>query len=157
MKELPVVNSDRKIILDDDWAEKLKNFHFRINGRGYPDIFYDGKKTCVHRIVMNASVRDEIDHINRNRLDCRRENLRFCTHSQNLANNGPHKNNKLGIKGVDQIKTTMRYRASIRINYKKIHLGMFEKLRDAAEAYNNAADKYFGDFAYHNDLEAIHD
>jgi hypothetical protein len=81
--------------------------------------------------------------------------LRFCTHSQNIANDGPRINNKLGVKGIDFIKKTGKYRATIRVNYKKIHIESFNTLKEAAIAWNEASRKYFGEFGYQNDLEAI--
>jgi len=105
---------------------------------------------------MGAKEGDEVDHIhNENTFDCRHENLRLCTHSQNIANDGPKSNNKLGVKGVDLVKTTGRFRATIRKDYKKIHIGIFGTLKEAAEAYNLASLKYFGEFGYQNDLEAL--
>lgn len=102
---------------------------------------------------MGAKPGEEIDHINGEHFDCRKSNLRICTHSQNIANDGPKKNNKLGVKGVDFQQG--KYRATIRVNYKKIFIGYFDTLREAAVAWNEASKKFFGEFAYQNNIEEI--
>jgi hypothetical protein len=62
-------------------------------------------KVSLHRIVTGANTGDEIDHINRDKLDNRKSNLRICTHSQNNHNNAMlHVKNTSGHKGVSEIK-----------------------------------------------------
>ena len=102
----------------------------------------------MHREIMNTPTHLQIDHINGNTLDNRKENLRICTNQQNGFNKkNPLKNNKLGIKGVCWHKKIKKFMASIKINDKSIHLGYFNVLGDADSAYRIAELKYFGEFA----------
>jgi hypothetical protein len=114
-----------------------------------------GETTTVrmHLQIMRAMPGQMLDHINGNGIDNRKINLRFCTHSQNHANALKTNGNKTSkYKGVDWHKRDKKWRASIRINYRKIHLGYFTNERDAAIAYNTAARILFGEFARLNDV-----
>lgn len=110
------------------------------------------KKFYLHRLIMNPRPDEYIDHINGDGLDNRKCNLRICTNSQNNANKGKQKNNKSGYKGVSWDKTRNKWKADIMVNKKTIYLGRFNVINDAARAYNNAAVKYFGEFARLNDV-----
>ena len=71
-------------------------------------------------------------------------NLRRATASQNIANSKIRKDNKVGLKGVHQLRSTSQYQASIRHNGRKIHLGTFISAKKAHEAYCAAARKLQG-------------
>lgn len=106
----------------------------------------------MHRFIMNAQKGQIIDHINGNGLDNRKENLRFCTHRQNAYNliTGTNKTSK--YKGVHLLKNNGLWCVQIKIPNKRIRLGNFEREDDAALAYNEAAIKYFGEFACLNKI-----
>lgn len=123
-----------------DYDKKGKTFYAR-------GLLKCGKIVKIHRIIMNAKKGEEIDHINHNTLDNRKSNLRICTHSQNMMNQ-KKRNNKSGVKGVYWEAKDKRWRANIKINQKKKHLGMFKNIEDAASARKQAENKYFGEFAY---------
>lgn len=108
------------------------------------------KTVYMHRLIMKAEAGEQIDHINRNTLDNRKTNLRFCTGSENQANRAPF--NKIGVKGVYLFKPTGKWKAQIRNKGKVTGLGYFDDINDAAKAYNNAAVKFHGEFAYLNKL-----
>jgi hypothetical protein len=109
----------------------------------------------MHRLLVEVNLGQEVDHINGNGLDNRKENLRVCTKSQNLGN---QKKTKLygGVatsskyKGVSWDKRVQKWVAKIGINGKRVYLGLFEDEEKAAEAYNKAALEYFGEFALLN-------
>lgn len=104
----------------------------------------------MHREIMQTPMELQTDHINGNKLDNRKENLRICTCSENQHNKKIYKNNLSGYKGVYFDKANNCWRALIRINGKKIYLGTFYASKDAAKAYDIAAKKYFGEFAVFN-------
>jgi hypothetical protein len=109
-----------------------------------------GKKKLVflHRAILQGdSV--AIDHVNGDKLDNRRANLRPCTHSQNLWNSKISKRNKSGYKGVVYHKTIKKWIAQISSKY----LGAFETPEKAAMAYNKAALEIAGEFARINELK----
>ncbi len=87
------------------------------------------------------------DHMNGNKLDNRRENLRSCNMSQNGANRGLNKNNTSGSKGVVWDKLRSKWKAQIKVNYKNCFLGRFTELGEAILAYDQAAVRIFGEFA----------
>ena len=107
----------------------------------------------LHRLVMG--VQGEIDHVNGNILDDRKTNLRTCTHTQNSCNSKPVRSNSTsGFKGVNMDAEVGKWRARITVNGRRIHLGRFTNPEIAAEAYNIAAERYFGNFARPNNVEA---
>lgn len=103
------------------------------------------QRVYLHRVIANAGKGQFVDHINGNGLDCRKENLRLCSHTQNMQNRKVSKSNKLGVKGV--YLEGSRYRASIKAFGKKYSLGSFKSLDAASDAYKAAALRLHGDFA----------
>lgn len=108
---------------------------------GYPRI----GDAPIHRLIMNAQPGEFVDHINGDTWDCRRENLRLCTHQQNMQNRKVHSHSKTGVKGVCWDGKT--FRARIRINGKQVWLGRSPTVEGAAALYNAAALEHFGEFA----------
>lgn len=112
----------------------------------------DGSRTTVklHQLISSF---DMTDHKDGDGLNCRRNNLRPSTSLQNGANKRkPIRKLKTAsqYKGVAWREESKVWRAMIRVNWKLIHLGQFEKEIEAARAYDTAAKKYFGDFAAPN-------
>jgi hypothetical protein len=88
----------------------------------------------------------EIDHIDRDGLNNRRENLRVSTPSQNSQNSRKNSLNTSGFKGVFFQKGLGKWRAQIKTNGKRKSLGCFLSPEEAHEAYCRASDKYHGEF-----------
>jgi hypothetical protein len=141
------------VLIDDEDIEKVKhiNWHPQDN-RG---IIYFVKHTKIggkdkilylHRIIMNDPTGKEVDHRNLNTLDNRKENLRVCTHAENLMNRKKHKDNTSGYKGVDFSKDHNKWRALICINYKRKHLRYYNTPEETYNAYCEASKKYHGEF-----------
>lgn len=143
------------IIVDDDvymWASKFK--WYMVNGYAYRTTFTDGKvkNIWIHREIMGFPSGKDVDHKNHNRLDNRRENLRVCTRSQNRQNTGSKRSSSSKYLGVSWRKAHKRWIAQIRVDGKDIFLGNFEDEKEAAKAYNKAAESYFGEFANLNQV-----
>lgn len=122
-------------------------------GRSLVDV--DGITIRVHRVIwfyMTGEWPEHVDHKNGIHWDNRWENLRNATHTQNCRNRRKNINNTTGYKGVGYRQDMNKYQAAIRVNRKAIHLGYFTDSKEAAAAYNDAAIKYFGEFARLNDL-----
>ncbi len=94
----------------------------------------------------------DCDHINGNKLDNRKENLRNCSRSTNISNCKIHSNNTTGYRGVSWDKTKNRWRVRINVNKESIYLGGSKNLEEAAKLYNVGATKYFGTFAKLNSI-----
>jgi len=102
----------------------------------------------MHRVILNTPVGMETDHINHNGLDNQRSNIRICNHSENLHNQQVQKRIKSStFKGVSWYKQRCMWESYIEVNGKKIRLGYFNDELEAAKTYDNAAIKYFGEFA----------
>lgn len=101
--------------------------------------------------MLNAEIPKglEVDHINRNRLDNRRENLRLATHSENQVNMDK-KIGKSGFRGVRQMPGRTKWRAEITIGGKREFIGSYGTAKEAAIARDERAKKLFGGFAYLN-------
>lgn len=110
----------------------------------------------MHRLILNAPENMEVDHINGNRLDNRRENLRLCNSSQNKCNRGPRKDNKSGYKGVSWHGQRQKWTVRIKTPYGKyLSLGLYDDKKEAAMAYNKASVEYHGEFAFINKLQSL--
>ena len=84
----------------------------------------------------------QLDHINHDRLDNRISNLREVTNKENQRNVSMRKDNTSGYSGVWFNKVRKKYQAGIRVNYRRIHLGCFEKIEDAAKAAKEGREHY---------------
>lgn len=129
------------MLLDDDaaWIAERK---INLAGLGYPIIRHEGRQQYVHRILSGARKGEEVDHINRNRLDNRRENLRLTSREENLRN--IDKPNKTGFRGVYYFKacTTNPWTARIKHNGKQVYLGFHATAEVAARAYDAYCDAH---------------
>jgi hypothetical protein len=103
----------------------------------------------MHRVVMGLAHGDplKVDHIDGNKANNQRSNLRVCTHAQNLWNKPKSKKNTSGFKGVQKMKDCKNWRAIIRANGKTIHIGMFPTPEEAYAAYCKKAREIHGEFA----------
>lgn len=104
-------------------------------------------KQPMHRFVLGLGKAErykiEVDHINRNRLDNRKSNLRIVTRQENMLNKSEYKNNTSGIKGVKWNKDRQKWQVQINHNKKRIHLGLYSDLEEAKKARLEAEKKYF--------------
>lgn len=108
------------------------------------------RKILLHRFILNAPRGRDVDHVNRDRLDCRRENLRPATRSQNMANVPPRPGGHSRYKGVTWRDERKAWRAEIRVNGERRRLGSFATEIEAARAYDRAAHAAWGEYAFLN-------
>ena len=105
----------------------------------------------MHRLILEHHGVDMTgkltDHANRRGLDNRRKNLRPASLAQNMQNRKLHKNNSSGFMGVYWSPRRQKWRANINAAGRKIFLGRYDDLLDAARAYDAAALEHHGDFA----------
>lgn len=125
----------------EDW-NYLKFYGWRLGSTGYAQTRVDGKNLKFHVEVMGRKTGFVIDHINRNRLDNRKENLRFVTQEVNTLNRSMQRNNKCGHKGIYYDKSRDKYVAEIKVKGKKIYLGRYENIEDAINAREKAVEEY---------------
>lgn len=144
-------------IVDDEDFEYLNQWKWRQDADGYAiRLSYEKKEKRksirMHRLIMKPSIELQVDHINHNKLDNRKCNLRICSNFENSQNRKLQKNNKTGYKGVRWIIKDQKWRAEIVVNKKMLSLGYYINKNDAARAYNQAALKYRGEFANLNTI-----
>jgi HNH endonuclease len=105
----------------------------------------------LHRFIMNAPPDKEVDHKNRDGLDCQRKNLRLATRSQNAINKPRDPRARTRFKGVMQ--DGPKWYPRIYLQGKHVRFssgGGFDSPEEAARIYDQLALKYFGEFAYLN-------
>lgn len=137
------------IIDDEDW-DLVSKYKWNWSSGYAATNFHDKGKHVhlyLHRLIMNAQSGQIVDHIDHNKLYCRRSNLRFCTRSQNNMNFLKRINTYSKFKGVVFDFRRKKWSARIKINRRTIYLGSFVAETDAAEAYEVAAKELFGEFA----------
>lgn len=138
---------DKKVLVDDEDYEWLNDLKWYITKLGYVQL--NGGNKLIHRLVMFAKSGQIIDHINGNKLDNRRENLRFCTRQQNFKNSKKRSDSKQKYKGIQiyQPYNKIYIRAMIQHKGKTYRLGYFQTEEEAAKAYDKKAKELFGKFA----------
>ncbi len=155
MKEIVIkkYNSTKNICtqVDDEDFEKLNHYRWHETLYGYVGRTVreaDGKPRSVrmHRVVMGDPKGMVIDHKNRDRKDNRKENLRVCTHKENLRNVS-----KASSKSISKLrgahKEGNKWVARIVLNGIISRLGRFATKEEAHIAYKDAAKKYHGEFS----------
>ncbi len=154
MSRVLQLSRGKTAIVDDADYEWLSQWKWLYITSGYAArrFMENGKQRCLylHRFLLDAPPCLEVDHINHDKLDNRRCNLRLVTVSQNQQNKAPSPNKVSIYKGVTLMKG--RWRATISVNGKYTHLGYYSSESEAAEAYNRAAAEYFGEYARLNAL-----
>lgn len=103
-------------------------------------------RVYLSRYIMDCPAGLTVDHINGDRLDNRRHNLRVCTYAQNNRNRLERVDNTSGFRGVSRRKDG-QYEAYIHYQGRKIHLGLFKKLTDAINARLRAEIKYYKEYS----------
>lgn len=158
MKKIPLTQGQYAIVdnADYDWLNQwkwraLKDRHGNFYAIRDASQINQNKKRIIpmHREILGLKPENsrQGDHKNHNMLDNRRSNLRVCTRQQNSMNQRPQKNKSSQFKGVDWRKDIRKWRARITIKKVLKHLGFWSVEKDAALAYDQAAKKYFGEFA----------
>lgn len=154
-----IVNGDTtiingNIIIDTEDLEKILQFKRYVskNSSGYAYMNWKGKELFIHRLLMDLPQYYDykkkiiVDHINGNRLDNRKCNLRVCNKSDNPINCAIYKNNTSGVKGVTWMKRLNKWQVIIQCKKEKIYLGIYSDFEEAKRIRLEAEEKYFGEF-----------
>jgi hypothetical protein len=132
-------------------AELVSRYHWNVISWGYAIGRVNDRMILMHRLIVGEPPRGlEIDHINRNKLDNRRANLRVCTISQNRANRHKFRGCSSQYKGVSLIRVSNRWSAKIKENGRLRHIGTFDSEVDAARAFDREALRIHGEYAFLN-------
>jgi hypothetical protein len=158
MKEIKLTQGKFAIVDDEDFEELNKyKWYLKKGKKGtfyaqrtkwYPNGQYK-KAIMMHREIMKKELTNKkpfTDHINHDGLDNRKNNLRPCTNSQNMANCRQHKDSN-SPKGIYWDKERQKWAVQICCNYKKHAIGRFNNLEEAVLAYDIKAKELFENFA----------
>lgn len=138
-----------RALIDIEDVEKVKEIKWcLITNDGYVKGGIGAKEEILlHRFLFKSNNNELIDHINGNKLDNRKCNLRIVDYSKNAMNSKTPSNNTSGIKGVYWDKRSNKWEAAIQINMKKKSLGYFKNKEDAIKARKEAEKELFGEYA----------
>lgn len=136
------------VLVDDEDERLLEDHHWWISERGYVVADIDSKRVRLHRLVLGPERGEVVDHIDGDKLNNVKANLRRCHQRDNARNAKISMDNTTGFKGVSRFRG--RFRAYITVNRKQKHLGLFDDPGEAHAAYCKAADELHGAFARHN-------
>jgi hypothetical protein len=150
---------DKEAIVDDEDYEYLNQWKWYCSSTGYAnrasarDKNYKQKKILMHRIIMKAPKSMQVDHIDSNRLNNSKSNLRLVTKQQNHMNRRKlNKKTSSKYKGVSYYSIAKKWVATIYYKNKRYHLGYFNFEAEAVAAYNLAAVSIHGEYARLNQL-----
>jgi hypothetical protein len=135
-------------IVDDEDYECFIRFKWLYTKRGYASAGFN----LMHRVVIGALDGEIVDHIDGDKLNNQKSNLRVCTLAENQWNTSVRIKNKSGFKGIYAHQG--KWAARIRCNGGRFYLGVFSCPIEAAKAYNSAAIQYHGEFANLNEIPA---
>jgi hypothetical protein len=136
-----------KIDISD--VDIIKKYSWQYSSSGYA-VHKGETSILMHRYIIGSKNEQEVDHINQDKLDNRRENLRICTHSENLSNRKKFNGSLTKYKGI--YRRGDKFCAKIQKNNKVTHLGTFNTEEEAAKAYNIASESIYGKFSSPNKL-----
>ena len=142
-----VTKKNEKFIFDKDDYDLIKDISWNIT-RGYVVGRKNDKSLRLHRYILESRYGDlkfeeYIDHLNKNKLDNRKINLKICSSSENKQNANIYINNISGTTGVNWDEKRNKWRSRICLNYKQIDLGFFDDINDAIDARKEAEVEYF--------------
>lgn len=138
-----VAHEGGRIRADSDGTNIYARYNIKFNSKQKPKKFH---RDVIH--IPEGLVCDHIHHYPYEFIDNRRCNLRAVTSSENGMNSALGSNNKSGVKGVSWDARDKRWKAGIRINRKRKHLGNYADINDAITARKQAEEKYFGEYAF---------
>lgn len=160
MREVTILNSDKYAIVDDEDYDKLCNLKWYFHsGRVYYQLLTprEGRRAKRQLISMASAVMNNpaqmYDHKDRNPLNNQKDNLREASFSENGHNRTKLIGTSSKYIGVSWYKNRQKWHAEIKVNGRRHYLGSFVNEVEAAKAYNDAAIKYFKEFANLNTIQ----
>lgn len=154
MKKIPLPKGEFALVDDEDYEFLMQwKWHFH---SGYAARWTSTKgkikirAVFMHREVAKTPAGKMTDHINLEKLDNRKSNLRICTHSQNQLNRLAKKSNPSGYKGIYWNKRNEKWHAQASADGKQVHIGYFDDFVEAAKKYDEFSRKHHGEFAKPN-------
>lgn len=156
-------NKGEEFYFDIEDYDKIKDYCWWKHHTGYimtNAIQENGKRKIIylHKVVMDCTYSGRlqiVDHINGNKEDCRKCNLRYATAQQNNRNRKVRKNNTSGYNGVQWNRWHKVWEVSIGIDYKRTYVGTSKDLNEAIRLRQEAEKKYYGDWVRDPNADVI--
>lgn len=160
-REIPLTKGYVAIVDDDDfeqlsatkWCVKISGKYRYAYGwvpiptyNRWRQVVKRGRSELMHRYITGAEPGQQVDHVNHNGLDNRRENLRLCSRAENQANQLPRGGSSC-YRGVSWYKPSQKWVAQLQSGGAHVYREYFNDEVDAAKAYDAAAREQFGEFA----------
>lgn len=139
-------SNDVHLVEGYNWYAQIKPTMVYARRNEYPN----GKLKAIrmHRVIAEAKDGEQVDHVDHDGLNNRKSNLRICTAAENRRNSRISSLNKSGKKGCSWSKTKKRWEACIKVDGENVHLGFFDDIEKAHEAYRSASKRLHGEFGY---------
>jgi len=136
------------IVDDVDYEHLVKiKWYANLDGYAVKRSRWSSESALMHRYLMGTPDGLQVDHINGDRLDNRRCNLRLCNTAQNNRNMRPGaRKGSSRFKGVHWCTTRRKWCAMIKDDHRRYNLGRFSSEIEAARAYDRKASELFGEF-----------
>jgi hypothetical protein len=146
------LSQGKTAIVDDEDYERVSSRKWHYNCGYVKTNDYSNGHIIIklHRFILNAPENMIVDHINGDKLDNRKENLRLCTQNENTKNARKRASATSKYKGVSFPKTRNKWQVQIQLNKKKMHVGYYTDEIEAAKAYDKKAAELFGEYAVLN-------
>lgn len=147
MKKIPLTQGKEALVDDADF-EWLNQYKWRYIPNYKPEYVGSAAMSSsrkiirMHRLILGAKKGQEVDHVNRDPLDNRKENLRIATRGENTRNQGGRKDSTSGQRGVNFHKPRKSWVARIQVDGNRYFLGAFKTKKEAISAYNKAKVVY---------------
>lgn len=146
-----VLSKGQVTLVDDGDYDWLTQWTWYCNYQGYATRTYRNNKgkqvrVAMHRVIMDTPVGLETDHIDFDRLNNQKHNLRIATHSENQRNKRRRVDNKSGYIGVSLDKKYGTWRAQAMKDGKQISVGSYKTAKEAAVARDNYVKSSYGSF-----------
>lgn len=146
-------NTNEAFYFDLEDYDLIKNYCW-YSDDGYVFTNLKDKIISLHRLVMGCKHGDGlyVDHINHDKLNCRKYNLRIVTNQQNSMNAAKRSDNTSGVTGVRFCEERNKWNAQIMFDYRAKNLGYFDTFEEAVDARKQAEEEYFGSYSYDNSM-----
>jgi len=149
VKRIPLTSGFYAYVDAEDY-EGLNQWRWRVYSGGYAGRLEKGKLIYMHRQIMKPPKGKIVDHINGNRYDNTRANLRNITPGQNVHNTGKQPGTTSIYKGVSYDRESNQWAARIQFRKENLYLGRFDTEIEAARAYDRKAVELMGECAWLN-------
>ena len=153
MKEISLPNGSVALVDDEDY-NKIVSYPYKWAAMKRKNTCYAKARrlrsnSCIlmHRFILGEENECQVDHIDHNGLNNCKSNLRLVDSSQQHMNQEKRKDTSSIYKGVSYIKAKKKWQATIKKDYKSKNLGCFDTEKEAALAYDVAAQELFGEYA----------